>query len=297
MYPVFCAVLLGSENEHRGENEHRQYRQRQAHGLRPVKIAQPPAEGKKRNDAREDDYHLPEHLVRYGRGYNRKTDRRQEKGQSFYLKARAAYAAHGKIAKPLEQHEQHKAEQYARDIFAFGRAQVLKQKYRLKNRQEKQRHRRMHALPALSSARFDGVALLFAYISKAHAVSGKVQNVAVAHDGAHTLHLFAVDPDSALGEDVEYAPHALGAADKHRVHTADRGIRQAYIRRFRAADEILPMVYKRNAVILVDISPYLGLRFVAEHAAHAANEYDYRKQRKYIRSYSDDHVRQAFHLF
>ena len=258
-YPVLRTVRLLAYDQDRHKYEHRQYSKRQAHGLRPVKIAQPPAEDEKRNDTREDDNYLPEHLVRHGRGYDRKAYRRQKKCQRFDLKARAPYAAHGKIAEPLEQYKQHKAKQYARCILAFGRAQILKQEYSLKNCQEKQCHRRVDALPALRSACLDSVALLFAYIAKAHTVSGKVQNITVAHDSAHALHLFAVDPDSALGEDIEYAPNALRTADKNRVYTADRGVRQADIRRFRAADEVFPMVYERNAVILMDISPYLGL--------------------------------------
>ena len=109
---------------------------------------------------------------------------------------------------------------------------MLKKQYCLKDRQEKQRNCRVDALPALRSARLDRVALLFADIAEANAVSGKVQNITVANNGACCLHLFAVDPNSALGEDVENAPYSLGASDEYRVHSADRCIRQAYIRRF-----------------------------------------------------------------
>ena len=109
---------------------------------------------------------------------------------------------------------------------------MLKQEYCLEDRQEKQRYRRVDALPALRSARLDRVALLFADIAEANAVSGKVQNITVANNGACCLHLFAVDPNSALGEDIENAPYSLGASDEYRVHTADRCIRQADIRRF-----------------------------------------------------------------
>ena len=281
-YPVFRAVLLASENEHRGKDQHRQYRQRKAHGLCPVKIAQPPAESKERGNARKNDQHLAEHFVRHGRGYDGKADRREEKRKRFDLKARAPYAAHGKIAEPLEQYQQRKAQHYAGKIFALSRAQVLKQKQRLKKRQEKQRHRRMHALPALRSARLYSVTLLFAYVPKAHAVSGKIENVAVVNDRARALNLFAVYPNSALGEDIEYAPHALWTAYEYGVHAADRGVWQADIRRPRAAYEVFPVVYERHSVVSVDIAPDLRLRFAAEHTAHAADKDDDRKQREYI---------------
>ena len=117
----------------------------------------------------------------------------------------------------------------------------------------------MHLLPAHGAAGLDGVALLFAYIAEAHAVSGEVEYIPVLHDGARALNLVAVDPDAALGEDIKYAPDTLGAADKNRVHTADGLIGQAYVRRAGAAYEIFPVVYQRNALVLVYIAPDLRL--------------------------------------
>ncbi len=168
--------------------------------------------------------------------------------------------------------------------YSLSAVHMLKKQYCLKYRQEKQRNCRVNALPALRSARLDRVALLFSLISRKRTLfparfktSPSRTTVPVA------CTFFAVDPNSALGEDVENAPYSLGASDEYCACTR---LTDAYGRHI-SADFERPMRFSQWFMSATPSSlwiypTYFGLRFVAEHAAHAPYQHDYCKQRQYI---------------
>ena len=100
--PVLGAEHGLAEHDVHGQQSQRRRRGYKARGLDALEAPKPGAEEEVERDAEDDEDGLAEHVLRRGRGADRRAQRREEKGQRLRLKARAAHAARHEIAEPLQ---------------------------------------------------------------------------------------------------------------------------------------------------------------------------------------------------
>ena len=97
----------------------------------------------------------------------------------------------------------------------------MRKEQQLEQRQVKERQRGGHGKPRRLTLFFKLLALFRRCVVKAYHVAGEVYGVPVLNGQTVVVRALAVDPDSALGEDVIDRPDPVVAARENGVHSAD----------------------------------------------------------------------------
>ena len=115
-----------------------------AHGLRPLQIAQRPADDEERAHARNDCQKLLDKAFRRGARHDGKAHRTQEKRQRLGLKARSAERTKREIQRPFQPDQPAEGGQLQRRLAAAE--DELNSRQQLEQRQKQQRRHLMHGM-------------------------------------------------------------------------------------------------------------------------------------------------------
>ena len=173
---------------------------------------------------------------------------------------------------------------------------MLEHQHQLKTRQLQQGHR--GGDPAAGAGAYGFVVLAFSSgdVMEAQHQAAQVDHIPVAHLAAAAAHLYAVDPDSAFGENVAYLPYALVVAIEHRVGAADAGIAQAHIGAEAAADQIFPVGEGVALPLAAEAAPNLRFILLTEQGAQAAGKDQQGEQDQHKLGRGEGIAGQSFHI-